>query len=665
MTREQARSQINARLLTDYADLKASTSGQYICPICGSGTGAHKTGALHIYKDKRRAVCFSCPEGEGLGKPGQDTLGALRVIWGCSEAEVFARVGIQIDRQESSVRSMPMRSEQNQAVTAQPIRPAQDFSEYYARCRERLREPAAISYLQARGISLETAEAYNIGYDAEADAACSGHKSRRIILPTSPAHYVARAIDSSVQPAYQKMNNKGGKPSIFNLGAIYAGADAVFVVEGHFDALSILEIGAQAIALCSANNTELLVKALERKRTESTLILCLDDDAAGKKASERLETDLKRLNISYVIGDVTNGHKDCNEALCADRTAFTEAVNAERLQIAKPDAVSLYISRFMGDDLDAFTEARDRKTGFTALDNKMRGLFAGLYVIGAISSLGKTTLSLQIADQLAESGEDVLFFSLEQSRLELVSKSIARTAAQIDITNEVDSLSLRRGYWNTAARQALDVYSQKVGDRLSIIEGNFSCSVSFIGEYIRRYIRRTGRKPVVFVDYLQILQPEKDERGRTQSARETVDHTVTELKRISREHGLTVFVISSFNRSNYLTPVDFESFKESGGIEYSADVLIGLQLQCMNDEIFSKKEEVKKKRDKVKAAKAASPRKIELVCLKNRYGVANFSCYFDYYPRNDLFVEDDAANKEYDDQREAVREITRKITNRR
>lgn len=660
MTREQARSQINARLLTDYVDLKASTGGQYICPICGSGTGAHKTGALHIYKDKRRAVCFSCPEGEGLGKPGQDTLGALRVIWGCSEAEVFARVGIQIDGfTSSSVRSMPMRSE-----PAQPIRPAQDFSEYYARCRERLREPAAISYLQARGISVETAEAYNIGYDAESDAACSGHKARRIILPTSSAHYVARAIDSSIPAAFQKLNVKGAKPSIFNLNAIYAGADAVFVCEGHFDALSLLEIGAQAIALCSANNTDLLLQALKNKRTESTLILCLDDDAAGKKATEKLENDLKRLNISYIIGDVTNGHKDANEALCADRTAFTESVNAEILRISKPDAVSLYISRFMGDDLDAFTEARDRKTGFTALDNKMRGLFAGLYVIGAISSLGKTTLSLQIADQLAESGEDVLFFSLEQSRLELVSKSIARTAAQIDITNEVDSLSLRRGYWNTAARQALDVYSQKVGDRLSIIEGNFACDISFIGEYIRRFIRRTGRKPVVFVDYLQILQPEKDERGRTQNAKETVDHTVTELKRISREQGLTVFVISSFNRSNYLSPVDFESFKESGSIEYSADVLIGLQLQCMNDEVFAKKEEIKKKRDKVKAAKAASPRKIELVCLKNRYGVANFSCYFDYYPRNDLFVEDDAANKEYDDQREAVREITQSMKRR-
>ena len=47
---------------------------------------------------------------------------------------------------------------------------------------------------------------------------------------------------------------------------------------------------------------------------------------------------------------------------------------------------------------------------------------------------------------------------------------------------------------------------------------------------------------------------------------------------------------------------------------------------------------IKEKRKKIREEKAKNPRKIELVCLKNRYGIANFSCYFDYYPANDLFV---------------------------
>ena len=42
---------------------------------------------------------------------------------------------------------------------------------------------------------------------------------------------------------------------------------------------------------------------------------------------------------------------------------------------------------------------------------------------------------------------------------------------------------------------------------------------------------------------------------------------------------------------------------------------------------------------KQKRPKKADPRKIELVCLKNRYGINSYSAYFDYYPRYDLFVE--------------------------
>ena len=103
---------------------------------------------------------------------------------------------------------------------------------------------------------------------------------------------------------------------------------------------------------------------------------------------------------------------------------------------------------------------------------------------------------------------------------------------------------------------------------------------------------------------------------------------------------MTIFVISSLNRTNYLAPIDFESFKESGGIEYTADVVWGLQLQCMNGGVFENSEKKTiEKRKIVKEAKAANPRKIELVCLKNRYGISSYSCYFDYYPKFDLFVE--------------------------
>ena len=658
INREQARAEINSRPDLVLNQLTKSKGKQYICPICNSGTnrGLISDGALTFYPDTNRFLCFACGDHEGFGRPGQDVLGALRLLWSCTENEVFEHAGIAIDgssptkaartpqneRNAQKANNYPLNENNAQRATQSLTDDTIDLTGYYRECKERLTDPRAASYLQARGISLETAAAYWIGFDPQSDPAQSNHPTPRIILPSSKSHYVGRSIDPNTPSNFAKMNNKGGKPSIFNAKSLYDNEnEAVFVVEGTFDALSIIEVGAAAIALNSTSNAGKLIEMLTEQRTAATLILCFDNDQSGAKCSKVISEGLQRLNISYVKANISGSHKDPNEALTADKEAFTKAINeAQRKTAARPDTVSEYIDTLMSGDIEAFKESRDRRTGFAILDETAKGLYAGLYVVGAISSLGKTTFCTQLADQLATAGEEVLFFSLEQSRLEIVSKSIARRTAQADIKTAVDSLSIRRGYLPRHVLTAAREYKEAVSDRLSIIEGNFNCNISFIGDYVRRYIKKTGKKPVVFVDYLQILQPEKDEKGRTPSTKETVDTTVTELKRLSRENGLTIFVISSLNRTNYLAPIDFESFKESGGIEYTADVVWGLQLQCMNGDVFENSEKKTiEKRKIVKEQKKANPRKIELVCLKNRYGISSYSCYFDYYPKFDLFVE--------------------------
>ena len=79
--------------------------------------------------------------------------------------------------------------------------------------------------------------------------------------------------------------------------------------------------------------------------------------------------------------------------------------------------------------------------------------------------------------------------------------------------------------------------------------------------------------------------------------------------------------------------------KESGGIEFTADVIWGLQLQCLNEPLFDSANKIKEKRQRIRQEKRADPRKIELLCLKNRYGIANYSCGFNYFPARDQFIE--------------------------
>ena len=303
--------------------------------------------------------------------------------------------------------------------------------------------------------------------------------------------------------------------------------------------------------------------------------------------------------------------------------------------VLKDNLVSHYLEDVFIKDIDKFKSYKDRKTGFNNLDELTGGLYPGLYVVGAISSLGKTTFVHQIGDQLAEQGDHVLFFSLEQSRPEMVTKSLSRITARHNKATAVSAIKIRAGKLTPEVIAAAEEYN-KIADRISVIECNFNTNIYSIVNYTKAYMETYNVKPVVIVDYLQIIPP-VDPR---QSDKEKVDSIVRGLKKLQSENDLVVFVISSINRANYLTPIDFESFKESGGIEYTADVVWGLQLQILNDDLFNSEKKIKEKREKVRQAKKAIPREIELVCLKNRYGVSSYSCGFKYDPRFDLFEPD-------------------------
>lgn len=83
-------------------------------------------------------------------------------------------------------------------------------------------------------------------------------------------------------------------------------------------------------------------------------------------------------------------------------------------------------------ELESNCKYKARATLFSELDTELNGgLKSGLYIFGAVSRLGKTTLIQQIADNIASQGHKVIIFSLEQSRFELVCKSLSRITREI------------------------------------------------------------------------------------------------------------------------------------------------------------------------------------------------------------------------------------------
>lgn len=464
--------------------------------------------------------------------------------------------------------------------------------------------------------------------------------------------YIAQELGFGYLDAPELLEQAGNLPSdaktqeLYNAEALHiASLETVFIAAQERDAREIETVisletipGAAAIALNRTSNAANLLAALEIGHTRAVILTL--DATRDARARAKIREALQRLNVPVVCAKFEPGCASPHEAHEKDPAKFTAAIKEAYFKSARPDNTIDYIDSFIIDDIAKFKSTRI-KTGFDNLDELAGGLYPGLYVLAAISSLGKTSFALQLADQIAERGSEVVFFSLEQSRLELVTKSLARITSELHPEKPLTSLAIRRGaIVNPEAQEARDEYAKRICNRVTIVEGNFNCTSSYIGRYLKQYIERTGARPVVFVDYLQILQPEPDAK-KYGSTKETVDNTVTELKRLSRDLDLTIFLISSVNRTNYLTPIDFESLKETGGIEYTADVVFGLQLQCLNDKLFEKEKNTVERREKIKEEKARNPRRIELVCLKNRYGISRYSCYYNYYPANDLFSERD------------------------
>ena len=164
------------------------------------------------------------------------------------------------------------------------------------------------------------------------------------------------------------------------------------------------------------------------------------------------------------------------------------------------------------------------------------------------------------------------------------------------------------------------------------INGTTTCED--IERYIKAYKVIYGKTPLVIVDYLQLIEA----RGATDKQR--ADEAIKGLKRIQEEYSLAMVAISSVNRANYLTPFSFEALKESGAIEYTADVVLGLQLAVINEKKFENEKGTVSKRKTIEEAFKANPRRITLVCLKNRYGVKSWEVPLLYYPSCDLFEQD-------------------------
>ncbi len=629
---------------------------------CLNPTHPDKHPSMGIWKGKNppKVHCGSCGA-------NYDTLDLIGIDYGLTDYNEQLKKGCELYGIE--IEGMEFSSHRQKGAPAATIptveasapeeqEPPTDCTDYYRECHARLAET---NYPQQRGLSPEICDKYLLGFDPQwqsptaikqfkAGECKEPPKTARLIIPTSKYSYIARDVrpDSELtETEYRFKKMKEGSVHSMNLRRALEEDKPVIIVEGELDALSIIQSGGNAVGLGGVGYQELLA-AIDAKKPKQPFIIALDNDNTGIKKAAELEAALQQRGLDAKRANLFEGYKDANEMLQRDPERLKEAVAS----VTDPEYNQrlAYFSSRAGAHLQEFIDGISEtvntlclKTGYPELDKVLDGgLYEGLYTIGAMTSLGKTTFTMQLADSVAASGHDVIIIALEMARSELMAKSISRHTIKIIEARGIDPKNAKtargitdgRRYvgYNQTEREVIDTaeseYSE-YADHLFIHEGIGNIGIKEIRGLVEQHIRYTGNRPLLIIDYMQIL-PAADPRA---SDKQNTDTAVLEMKRLSRDKKIPVIAISSFNRTGYNQDANFAQLKESGAIEYGSDVVLCLQLQGAGEKSFNSTE-----------AKKADPRKIELVVLKNRQGQVGDKVFYDYYPKFNYFKETGIAN---------------------
>jgi len=199
-------------------------------------------------------------------------------------------------------------------------------------------------------------------------------------------------------------------------------------------------------------------------------------------------------------------------------------------------------------------------THFTDLDRKLNGLHPGnLIIIAGKTSMGKTALALQIADNAARLGGTALVLSMEMSSQEVMDRLMSwDTGLPLE--------TIIRGTRDPNVEAALG----RMAARPLFIDDGAAMTVLDVRSKARNIQRQHGLALLV-VDYLQLMTGP----GETRNA--VVEGISRGLKALAKELSIPVIALSQLSRKGDARadkrPM-LSDLRDSGAIEQDADVVM-------------------------------------------------------------------------------------------
>jgi len=208
-------------------------------------------------------------------------------------------------------------------------------------------------------------------------------------------------------------------------------------------------------------------------------------------------------------------------------------------------------------------------SGFGDLDRMTTGFYPGdLVIIGARPAMGKTSLALDFAINVARSREklgNVAVFSLEMSSIQLVRRMVSMISGVTSGVLKSPNISVEQ-YKKLAdgceQLYSLPIYIDDSSD-VTPLEMRGKC----------RRLKADGGLGLVVVDYLQLMRSSR----RTENRVQEISDVARSLKAMAKELEVPVVALSQLNRGvesrDDKRPV-LSDIRESGSIEAEADMVM-------------------------------------------------------------------------------------------
>ena len=508
------------------------------CPFCG-GTSRRP---FTIHPETGNAICHKC-----------DWRGGLTLLKR-SQGDVVTPISEAITATKISI-----------------VKPPRLLAEKYAKALQEDADKMAM-FCSWRVLKESTVRKFKIGFCVEKGAfTYPFYESGELIA----IKYKRLGHDGQKQVSRWKSDSKNTKTSSSLFGVDFlSGNERVVVTEGEDDCMVLSDAGVSNVVSLPNGCAHVSGKFLDALEPFRNIVICMDADESGTKGAENLRDllgeDRSRI-VEHPTGVMTPQDRYWKASEAKDATDYARANSVELLTNAI-DKVStgdndrvVHIADFIEELRDDFLNgdrSRGRTTGFPSLDNLIGGRRPGeLTVISGNTGSGKSSFTLNLALNIAASGEGVLLGSFEQTILAVlrkISQSISEkwfalredetgSSMQIDDLDEV-----------CRVLEELPLYAINVFGRMST-EEFVDCAA---------YAKRRLKVPTVILDHIHFML----RHSKSDTERIEIDHTMLALKQCTIENQLYRYVVAHPKKKNDENAViGVEDFRGSSFISQVAD----------------------------------------------------------------------------------------------